>query len=158
MGTRRHSRELALQFLYQIDITGDDYKTALDFFWQNFKVTDEVRKFSNQLIDGIFLHQKDNDSLIEKFSDNWRLHRIAKVDLNILRIAVFELAHCPEIPPKVTLNEAIELAKKYGSRDSSSFINGVLDRINLMLQKNGIIISKGHDAGSVDPFKAEKYS
>lgn len=136
MGYRRQSRELALQFLYQIDITRDDPQTSLDLFRQHFKVSSKTREFFDQLLDGIFLHKEKIDLLIEEFSEHWRFTRIAKVDRNILRIAIFELLFCPDIPSKVTLNEAIDLGKKFGSQDSGSFINGILDKINFNIKEN----------------------
>ncbi len=88
--------------------------------------TDE---FAERIVLGVLDHAREIDQLIERFSENWRLDRINLVDRNILRMAIFELLYCNEIPPKVTLNEAIDLGKRYGSEDSGSFINGILDRI-----------------------------
>ena len=90
----------------------------------------------NRLVLGVLEHRQEIDRLIEKYSENWRLDRMDVIDRSILRMAVFELLYCDEIPPKVTLNEAIELGKRYGSEDSGSFINGILDRIqNEAVQK-----------------------
>ena len=86
-------------------------------------------EFAKRIVEGVFEHAREVDQLIERFSENWRLDRMTLVDRNILRMAIFELLYCSEIPPKVTLNEAIDLGKRYGSEDSGSFINGILDRI-----------------------------
>ncbi len=89
----------------------------------------ETDKFLERLVSGVLEHRQELDRLIERFSENWRLDRIDVIDRNILRMALFELLYCEDIPPKVTINEAIDLGKRYGSEDSGSFINGILDRI-----------------------------
>ncbi len=85
--------------------------------------------FAEKIVLGVLEHRREIDRLIERYSENWRLDRISTIDRNILRMAIFELLHCEDIPPKVTLNEAIDLGKRYGTEDSGSFINGILDRI-----------------------------
>jgi len=133
---RRKSREFALQVLYQLDITKKDVNKSLaqfkDFFSGNEEKVGTTRlrdDFMERLVLGVRLHCKEIDRLIEKYSENWRLDRMNIIDRAILRIATFELLYCEEIPPKVTLNEAIELGKRFGSEDSGGFINGILDRI-----------------------------
>ena len=129
MGRRRKSREFALQVLYQLNITKQDAITALTQFRENFLPNEEADDFLRRLVLGVLKHCKEFDRLIEQHSENWRLDRINMIDRNILRMALFELLYCEEIPPKVTINEAIDLGKRYGSEDSGSFINGILDRI-----------------------------
>ncbi len=85
--------------------------------------------FSDRIVKGVVQYHREIDVLIERYSENWRLNRIAPIDRTLLRMAIYELLYCEDIPPKVTLNEAVELGKEYGSEDSSSFINGILDRI-----------------------------
>ena len=129
MGRRRKSREFALQVLYQLNITKQDALQVLTQFEGHFLSHGEADEFLKRLVLGVLEHFSELDQLIEKYSENWRLDRINIIDRNILRMALFELLYCEEIPPKVTINEAIDLGKRYGSEDSGSFINGILDRI-----------------------------
>jgi len=129
LGTRRKSRELALQALYQWNITRQDPFLILDQQKINFSPAEEDDEFAQQIIVGVLEHYNHIDELIEKFSEHWRLDRISIIDRNILRMAIFELLFREDIPPRVTLNEAIDLGKRFGSEDSSAFINGILDRI-----------------------------
>ena len=129
MRRRRKSREFALQVLYQLNITKQEAITALTRFQEHFSPNEEADEFLKRLVLGVLEHCQEFDRLIEQYSENWRLDRITMVDRNILRMALFELLYCEEIPPKVTINEAIDLGKRYGSEDSGSFINGILDRI-----------------------------
>jgi len=129
LGIRRKSREFALQVLYQLNISKQDPLTALTQFREHFLSDEEADAFQNRLVLGVLEHCSELDQLIERYSENWRLDRINLIERNILRMAIFELLFCEEIPPKVTINEAIDLGKRYGSEDSGSFINGILDRI-----------------------------
>jgi N utilization substance protein B len=129
MGTRRKAREVALQVLFQIDVSQVDVDEAVELFWNNFEAPENAREFSTHLIKGTHSQLTEIDELIKSCSDNWSLDRMSKVDKNILRLAVFELVYCGDIPPKVTLNEAIDLGKYYGSENSGSFINGILDAL-----------------------------
>ncbi len=129
MRRRRKSREFALQALYQLNITKQDAASLLAQFQKYFLPDGEADEFLRRLVIGVLNHYEELDRLIEKYSENWSLDRIDVIDRNILRMALFELLYCQEIPPKVTINEAVDLAKRYGSEDSGSFINGILDRI-----------------------------
>ena len=129
MGRRRKSREFALHVLYQLNITKQDALQVLTQFEGHFLSHGEADEFLKRLVLGVLEHFSELDQLIEKYSENWRLDRINIIDRSILRMALFELLCCEEIPPKVTINEAIDLGKRYGSEDSGSFINGILDRI-----------------------------
>jgi N utilization substance protein B len=129
LGKRRKSRESALQVLYQLDITKQAGPKATPQGPAHFLSSGGKDEFSERIVLGVLEHAREIDQLIERFSENWRLDRINFIDRNILRMAIFELLYCSEIPPKVTLNEAIDLGKRYGSEDSGSFINGILDRI-----------------------------
>ena len=129
MGKRRRSREFALQVLYQLDVTKEDAAKILSQFRNHFPQHEESNGFAELIVLGVLDHAREIDQLIERYSENWRLDRMSMIDRNILRMAIFELIYCEDIPPKVTLNEAIELGKRYGSEDSGSFINGILDRI-----------------------------
>lgn len=129
MGTRRKGRELALQALYQMEITGDASPRALELFLSHFEGSAKARDFARRLVSGVITHREEIDRLVERCADNWKLSRMAKVDLTILRIATYELLFCPDIPVSVSMDEAIEIGKRYGSDDSATFINGVLDQI-----------------------------
>jgi N utilization substance protein B len=110
-----------------------DVQEALDLFWGNFVAPKAAKEFAAFLVQGICEHKEELDKLIAGCSDNWSLGRMSRVDINILRLAVFEFLYCDDIPPKVTLNEAVDLGKTFGSENSGSFINGILDALNLQL-------------------------
>ena len=137
MSSRRRSREMAIQVLYQVDMAQSDLAEALRLFCEHFKAPESIRDFAFELARGAHEHQEEVDSLIKGFSENWRLERMPTVDRNILRLAIYELLYRPDIPAKVSINEAVDLGKKYGSEDSGSFINGILDRIRLHLEETG---------------------
>jgi transcription antitermination protein NusB len=129
MGIRRKGRELALQALYQIEITGDASAAAVDLFLSHFEGSAQAKEFARRLVSGVVSQRPDIDHLIDECTENWKLARMAKVDLLILRISAYELIFCPDIPLSVSLDEAIEMGKRFGSGDSGSFINGVLDQL-----------------------------
>lgn len=129
MGKRHRARELALQLLYALDVGGGEPASAIDTFWAHFSPPQEIQAFARHLVEGVRAHREALDRAIAECSEHWSVHRMAAVDRNILRMAAFELLFCDDIPPNVTLNEAIELGKRYGSEESGPFINGILDRL-----------------------------
>ena len=129
MHQRRKAREVALQVLYELDVQMIGLGEAIELFWANFEASEEARKFSSLLIEGAWNNREQIDSLISDNSENWTIARMSRVDKSILRMAVYELLFCLDIPPKVTLNEAIDLGKVYGSENSGAFINGILDAL-----------------------------
>ena len=130
MRKRTRSRELALQLLYQIDAREDDVLATMEQFFESEAAEDEeVRVFARQLVTGTRDSAEEIDEILTAAAENWRLNRMALVDRNILRMAVFEMLHIEEIPAKVSINEAIELGKRFSTKQSGSFINGILDRI-----------------------------
>ena len=129
MGIRRNARELALQALYQMEVTADKSPRALELFLSHFEGGAEAKDFARRIISGVMDNQKRIDAIIAKSAENWKLERMAKVDLLILRMATYELLYCPDIPMNVSLDEAIEIGKRFGSADSPTFINGVLDQV-----------------------------
>jgi transcription antitermination factor NusB len=131
MRERTKARQLALQILYQIDITHDECLASLDNFWrgQTQRIDPKVKQFSLELVKGIQKYRQILDGKISQHAKNWELKRMAVVDRNILRQACFELLYCPDIPPKVTINEAIELAKRFSGIEAGKFVNGILDKI-----------------------------
>ena len=128
-GNRRKGRELALQALYQIEMTGDPSAAAVDLFLQHFEGNAKAKEFARRLVSGTVSQRAEIDRLIAQATENWKIERLAKVDFVLLRMATYELVFCADIPTSVTLDEAIEIAKRFGSDDSAGFINGVLDRI-----------------------------
>lgn len=130
MGSRRKAREVALQFLYQLDLhEADDPTPHEGEFWQRHPVDPHTQAFAEMLVRGTKQHQAKIDQLLAHYADHWELDRMAVVDRNILRMGVYELLWQPGVPAKAAINEAIEIAKKFGTTESSRFINGVLDRI-----------------------------
>ena len=140
MGARRTGRERALQALYQLEMAeGSTSSEALASAWsasaEEGKPDPDAVKFAQELVDGVRSHQTEIDELIEKHSHNWRLDRMSRIDRNVLRVGVFELKYRPDIPKKVSINEAVELGKNFGTEESSAFVNGLLDRVAVALGK-----------------------
>ena len=130
MRKRSKSREYALQMLYQLDIRHADFPEIMKEFWQAHESPLDVKTFANQLAQGTHERLANIDPLIAHHADNWNLKRMAVIDRNILRLGVYELLYVADVPPKVCINEAIELAKRFGDEDSGKFINGILDAIH----------------------------
>jgi N utilization substance protein B len=154
MGRRREARERAVQFLFQHEMNPpDNLKAALNQFWESQReaaiASDKeaatwgeavelppptaeeaaMRLFAEPLIQGVLEHREELDEVIKKHAQNWELHRIAAVDRNILRLAIFEMLHRDDIPPVVSINEAVDIAKKFSTQDSGKFVNGILDKV-----------------------------
>jgi transcription antitermination protein NusB len=130
VGVRREGRELALQALYSMDLNPLEMRTTLQLFRENVHAKGPVRAFAEDLVAGVISHREEIDRLIEQKSKNWAISRMGKVDLNILRLAAFELHYRDDIPKNVTINEAIEVAKKFGTEESPAFVNGILDELS----------------------------
>lgn len=126
MTLRRKSREFALQMLFEWDMARQKPARIKQLFWKSARAADSTRKFANQLFEGAVSEADASDRLVEKLSENWRLDRLAAVDRNILRLAIYELRF-GTAPAKVVIDEALELAKKFSSADAPAFLNGVLD-------------------------------
>jgi len=126
---RTRARELALQYLFSLDFQGPEALDGLEAFLKSSGASRTVREFSTLLVRGVIEHQADIDPHIRGAAENWALERIAKVDRNILRLAVFELSYAPSTPATVVIDEAVELGKRYSTAQSGAFVNGVLDRI-----------------------------
>jgi len=168
MGKRREARERAVQFLFQYDLnrpeTPESLESALDHFWESQQaaaIADEkgaanwgqapelppasaedlaMRQFADPLIRGTLEHRDAMDEIIKKHAKNWELHRMAAVDRNILRLAIYEMLHRDDIPPVVSINEAVDIAKKFSTEDSGKFVNGILDKVKgeLMRPARGV--------------------
>ncbi|XXF80514.1 transcription antitermination factor NusB [Myxococcaceae bacterium GXIMD 01537] len=140
MGARRTGRERALQALYQMEMASNaSTSEALASAWsanaEEGKPDPDAVKFARELVEGVQAHRAEVDALIERHSHNWRLDRMSRIDRNVLRLGVFELKYRPDIPRKVTINEAVELGKNFGTEESSAFVNGLLDRVAAALGK-----------------------
>ncbi len=137
MRKRTHARECALQILYSVDIRKAAPLVEIsNDYWQKNIEEDAVKQFAMLLVEGMLKHLNDIDKLITKYTDNWRIERMAVIDRNIIRMATFELIYLEQIPPKVAINEAVDLAKRFGDDESGRFVNGVLDKINKQERKN----------------------
>lgn len=165
MGKRREARERAVQFLFQHDLNPpENLDDALNQFWdgqRNAAIADEkggahwgqshelppptveeaeVRLFADPLIRGVVQFRDEIDTTIKKHAQNWDLHRMAAVDRNILRLAIFEMLHRDDIPPVVSINEAVDIAKKFSTQDSGKFVNGLLDKVKGELMRSARIV------------------
>ena len=129
MGKRRAARELALKFLYQTEFNSNSPDSELNSFCERANVSEEIQDFTQTLIKNIFFHKKEVDRLLKKISANWVPDRMAMIDKNILRLGICELLFDSTTPPKVVINEAVEIAKKFGTEESPDFINGILDKV-----------------------------
>jgi N utilization substance protein B len=135
MGLRRRAREAALKILYQIEMSGYPFEECIETYWNNLGENQDVKEFSTFLVRGIHRFLSEIDEKIKETAKNWSIERMHKVDLSILRMAIFEIFYTNETPYKVVINEAIELAKKYGTDDSYAFINAILDKLSKSLNK-----------------------
>ena len=142
MGTRRRARELAMQALFYMDANQNASPQMLERFCENFNPPQKARPFFMKLVTGVLEAKPQIDTLIERFSKNWRVHRMSCVDRNVMRVAVFEMLSCPDIPPKVSINEAIDVGKKFGTEESGAFINGIIDRIRIAIEEGEIQVEK----------------
>ena len=129
MGARHAGREAALQMLFQLEASGVTSDEVIQLFWKSFEADPEGREYANQLLRGVAEHAGEIDARITKASENWRLERMSRVDRNVLRLATWELLQRGDVPRAVILDEAVELAKTFGTEESKAFVNGVLSRI-----------------------------
>ena len=137
MGKRRQARELAIQVLFHLEFNSGAPEEVFDLICENFSAKASAMPFSRQLVLGVCEKRKEVDVLIRNASKNWRLERMSRLDRCILRLAAFEMSFLEDIPPKVSIDEALEIGKKFGSEDSGRFINGVLDNIyNTLVQQD----------------------
>lgn len=128
MSARHEARTLAVQFLFQRDFNGGEYADALQQFWTDHPAGAKVKTFAGELIEGVETHRADLDVRLQQYAENWDVRRMGAVDRNVMRVALFEMMHRPDIPPVVSINEAVDLAKELSSDESGRFVNGILDR------------------------------
>lgn len=145
MGSRHQARERALQILFQYDIHGKP-GLWLDVFWKENEASAEARAFAERLVAGVLEQKPELDALITQYATNWKISRMPIVDRNILRAGVYELLWMDDVPAKVTMNEAVELAKSFGDDEASKFVNGVLDKV---LNQELTLSAKRAAAGSM---------
>jgi len=138
MGGRRLSREMGLKALFQVDLVKANIEETLKYTFENGEFSDEVKEFTLLLVKGVMSNLSEIDKAINNYTNNWSLERITNIDRNILRISICEILYLKNIPKSVSINEAVELAKKYGTKSSFSFVNGVLGKID----KNDKILKK----------------
>lgn len=152
-GNRRRSRELALKLIYSLQDQSESVEAALRDFWGNFRfqedllgdpldsaeapVSAEVKKFTEELVQGVSDHLEEIDETIMSFSTNWTLERMARVDLSLLRLGAFELLYRHDIPVNVAINEAVEIGKRFGTKDTPAFVNGILDKLSRSPLRSG---------------------
>ncbi|OAQ20188.1 transcription antitermination factor NusB [Thermosulfurimonas dismutans] len=138
MGLRHRGRQIALQVLYQKEVGGISLEEALLNYEKHLNPSPEAFRFARELTEGVIRHLEKIDEVIQRYSEHWRLERMSVTDRNILRLATYELLFRPDIPPKVSINEAVELAKEFGTEDSPAFVNGILDAIYHHEVKGGL--------------------
>ena len=139
MGTRRQARELAMQALFYMDIRKDASEETLENFCGCFCTSKKSRPFFRKLVNGVLGTKDQIDALVERYSQNWNISRMSCVDRNVMRIAVYEMLYCDDIPPKVSINEAVDIGKKFGTQESGAFINGIMDSIREALLEEGTL-------------------
>ena len=147
MGERREGREAAIQFLYQRDLGGGAAVSDLQEFYAFRGLSPSARRFCEGLVSGLLGRTSEIDERLREHTQNYALERLSAVDRNILRLAVHEMLHCDDIPPIVSINEAIDIAKKYGTEESGRFVNGVLDKIKATLDRPDRTASSGKENG-----------
>ncbi len=138
MGGRRASRVRAMQALFYMDMNRNISGEMFERYCNNFGSPQEALPFFTKLVKGVIAAKPEIDAIIKRFSSNWKMSRMSGVDRNIMRIAVYELLFCDDIPPKVTINEAIDVGKKFGAEESGAFINGILDSVRIELEKKNV--------------------
>jgi N utilization substance protein B len=129
MGLRRKGRELALQALYQIEITGDASEQAFFALWKSFDTSPPTQAFALSLVRGVIDRREAIDAIIAQAAEHWRLERLSRIDVNVIRIATHEMTSPEPLPVEIAINEAIEIARRYGTIESATFVNGVLDQV-----------------------------
>jgi N utilization substance protein B len=134
MGRRRKAREETLRILFRLEFENKQIEKTLNQYWESKKTTREIKEYSTWLVNGVVSDQEKIDNIIQQVSEHWRISRMAIVDRNILRMAVFELLNEKNIAPAIIINEAIEIAKKYSGDEAATFVNGILDAIRKNLK------------------------
>ena len=140
MGKRRKAREAAIQYHFWRDLQHGDGPEQISDFWEFCPATPRVREFAQPLIEGMVVHLQEIDERIRRYCENYEFRRISAVDRNVLRLAIYEMLHREDIPPVVSINEAVDIAKKFSTQDSGKFVNGILDKIKGELMRPARVI------------------
>lgn len=136
MATRRESREWAVQILFQLDLNSSgDLPAVFSEFWKVRKADKKARGYSESMVSGVLKNIKDIDATLQKCADNWDIARMGVIDRNVLRLAIYEMQYCDDVPPVVAINEAVDIVKYFSSTESGKFANGILDRVRKTLIK-----------------------
>lgn len=135
MSSRHEAREWAVQFLFQRDFNQGDLEHALEYFWLDKKAQPQARQFTEELVRGVEAHRAELDQLLQGYADNWDVKRMGAVDRNVMRVALFEMHYRVDIPPVVSINEAVEIAKAFSGMESGKFVNGLLDEARKRLNR-----------------------
>ena len=151
MGRRREARQAALQYHFWRDMQHGDSPEKMEDFWEFLPTKPRVREFAQPLIDGMNAHLEEIDERIRRYAENYEFRRIAAVDRNVLRLAIYEMLYRDDIPPVVSINEAIELAKKFGGAESGRFVNGILDQVRKELTRPAREAVKHQPANGGEP-------
>lgn len=136
MATRRHAREWAVQFLFQRDFNANDIDCALADFWNEKPADPKNRQFTEDLVRGVLVNLAVIDAKIQEYAEHWEVKRMNAVDRNVMRLALYEMLYRPDIPPIVSINEAVDIAKAFSSLESGRFVNGILDRARKDLSRS----------------------
>lgn len=156
MGYRNRSREAALQALFSMDMAGKISSESFSLFCDHFKPAKKSLDFFHILTEGVMAHWEEINQVISTFSVNWKINRMSLVDRNILRIAIFEMTYLPDIPYKVSINEAVNMGKKYGASDSGAFVNGILDSIRSQYEKKEQNLNLKHQSCQIEDSQPDK--
>lgn len=155
MRSRTLAREAALKALYQLDLRSSVPDAELDELLERECPHAEAREYARLLVRGTRKHQESIDREITQVAENWDLGRMAAIDRNVLRMAIFEMLHRDDIPPAVAINEGVTIAKKYSTKDSGAFVNGILDQVKNRLAARGALKAKASSEGAVEPIAAD---
>ena len=138
VATRRDAREWAVQLLFQMDLNPpEDIAPVLSRFWEGVKSDEGTREYAERIVRGVISRRGELDAGIQNTIEHWDMERLAVIDRNVIRIAVFEMRHCTDVPPVVSINEAVDIAKYFGTAESGRFVNGILDKIRKGLDRPG---------------------
>ena len=164
MRRREQGRQIALQALYQLDLVGGPFDAEMVEFLRSSTSDPEVYFFARRVTEGVWAWRAEADELIEQAAEHWRIDRMAPIDRNVLRLATYEICRCPDIPDRVAIDQAIELAKRFSAAESGAFVNGVLDRVLRLAREQGLVegaedasdASAGAETAAADEMSGEE--
>ncbi len=145
MATRRDARQWAMQILFELDVNPRDISESFADFWKERGADDDAVSFSEEVVRGVMEHRDEIDALIQKHAENWDVNRMSRVDRNVMRIALYEMLYRTDIPPVVSIDEAVDISKLFGTDISGRFVNGILDKISGTLDRPSREVAGSHD-------------